>query len=225
MRYKVGLPYIPQLAPPGAKTSTTLFFLISSNIIYLNQTDDPWFSATTKMSLPESSMEFFLPDEPATVLGCVSDRIFCNPMLPASTGCINLFASSEEDFRRAWPDPKDRLALRSLSIMIQQLGAAGLAPYFQAKSVPTLLSRQTLYPNVITESGFTTVQTKLLPSNQWQKEIEYIGQATLAALQHFIVDYARGVWLGGGLSCDEEPCRRSCYSQVCFKIRDSANSL
>ncbi|KZM18820.1 uncharacterized protein EKO05_0006517 [Ascochyta rabiei] len=211
-------PYIPQLAAPGAKTLTTLFFLVSSSIMYLNQTQDPWFSATTKLSYPNSTVEWYIPDEPATVLGCVSDRIYCNPRVPSSIGCINLFTSTEDDFRRAWPDARDRLALRPLSVSIQQAGAAGLSPYFQAKSVPTLLSRQTLLPISGSFSRFTTVQTKALPPTQWQKEIEYLGQTTLAAMQHFIVDYARGAWLGGGSSCDKEPCRRSCYSQ---KVRSS----
>ncbi|KAJ4320783.1 hypothetical protein N0V94_003195 [Neodidymelliopsis sp. IMI 364377] len=183
--------------------------------MYLNRTEDPWFAATTPAT--GELKGWYLPNEPATVLGCTSERIYCNPNQQNASGCLNLWESGEDDFQKAWPDPEDRLALRPLSVILQQFGAAGLKSYFDAKSVSSLLARQTLYPLDFWNTNYTTVQTKALPSDQWQKELEYVGQATLSAIQHFIVDYARGVWLGGPL-CEEEPCRRTCYSQ---KVRSS----
>lgn len=177
----------------------------------MNRTDDLWFSATTKYN---QASTLYIPDEPAAVLGCVSERTFCNSKRPASEGCLDLYASGEEEFQRVFPDPQDQISLRPLSVVLQQYGAGGMQAFFMAKSVPTLLARQTLYP-YSPRNKYTALQTKALPSNQWQKEIEYVGQATLAAMQHFLVDYARGSWFGGGALCDEKPCRRTCYSQVC----------
>lgn len=85
--------------------------------------------------------------------------------------------------------------------------------FHMGKSVPSLLARQTLWP-VSPLSPFQAIQTEPLPSNQWQKEMEYTNQAVLAAMQHSVVDYARGFWQDAG-ACDKEPCRRICHSQVC----------
>jgi hypothetical protein len=125
-----------------------------------------------------------------------------NCLLPIS--CVIWYTYLGDDFRRAWPDPQDRLSLRLLSINVQMFGAAGMTSYFKVNSVPTLLSWQTLYRHAGTRSSPTTVQTKALPSNQWQQEVECLSQTLLAAIQHFIVDYAG------------ESLRRSCYSEVCL---------
>jgi hypothetical protein len=204
------VPFIPQLLVGTA--STTLYFLVPSRVAYMNRTDDPWFSATTTS---QRAGGYYIPDEPAAVLGCISERTFCNSELPASEGCLNLFVSGESEFRRIFPDPKHRRFLRPLSVVLQQYGAGGMYTFFTAKSVPNLLARQTLQP-YSPRNIYTALQTKVLPSNQWQKEMEYIGQATLAAMQHFLVEFARGIWLGSqNYLCDEEPCRRTCHSQVC----------
>ncbi len=192
-----------------------LYFMVPSGVAYLNRTDDPWFSATKEYSMRISPHEIvgYVPDEPATVVGCVQERRFCNPKLPASEGCLDLYSAGQNDFNRIFPDPNDRMSLRPLSIVLQQYGAGGMHGLFAAKSVPTLLARETLLL-VDQTKKYTAFQTKPLPSNQWQKEFEYVNQATLSAMQHSIVDYARGVWLGGMDLCKDEPCRRTCYSQV-----------
>ncbi|KAH7084584.1 hypothetical protein FB567DRAFT_400442, partial [Paraphoma chrysanthemicola] len=207
-------PFIPQLQLRGART--TLLFLMAKQIFYLNETADPWFAATRRF---DNGSALIAPDEPGAVLGCATERKYCNPKLPASVGCVNAFSNTlEQDFSKAWPDARDRMRLRAMSMIVHQFGSSDLAPFFTAKSVPNLLARQTLMPSALLVD-YPTIQTRSLPSNQWQREIEYITQANLAALQHFIVDYARGLWLGGEL-CDFSPCQRLCYSQ---KIRSSAH--
>ncbi|KAJ8112330.1 hypothetical protein OPT61_g5274 [Boeremia exigua] len=201
------LPFIPELQVAGARP--VLYFMVPSGVKYLNRTDDPWFSATTKVS---ETSTYYIPDEPATVVGCVTERKFCNPKLPAEEGCLDLYSSREDAFVRIFPDPKDRLFLRPLSIVLQQYGADGMFGLFQAKSVPSLLARETLYLNNPMDN-YTAIQMKPLPSDQWQKEIEYVNQATLSTIQHSLLDYARGMWLGGMNLCDGEPCRRTCHSQ------------
>jgi hypothetical protein len=206
----IELRWIPKLQGPD--TLTTLYFLVPSGIAYLNKTDDPWFSAATPINM--TGLPLYAPDSPATVLGCVSKRTFCNPKIPGPEGCLDLFVSGEDAFRRVFPDAEDRIVLRPLSIVLQQYGAGGMQTFFMANSVPTLLARQTLYP-LAPLNVYTGIQTKTLPSNQWQKEVEYVAQASLASMQHFLVDFARGSWFGSNGLCDKEPCRRTCHSQVC----------
>lgn len=193
---------------------TTLYFLVPFGIAYMNQTDDPWFSANTPSG---TLMPLYVPDEPAAVMGCTSTRTFCNPKIPGPEGCLNLYDSGdgEAEFRQIFPDLEDRLFLRPLNVVLQAFGSGRIRDLYAAKSVPTLLARQTLLP-LFPPNRNTGIQTKALPSDQWQKELEYVAQASLASMQHFVVDYTRGSWLGGGSPCEQpgEPCRRTCHSQV-----------
>jgi hypothetical protein len=202
--------FVPELQVEQGRV--VLYFLVPSGVGYMNSTNDPWFSATTKQEL--GSFSWYIPDEPATVLGCAASRKICNPKLPVAEGCLDLWSSGEKDFERVFPDAQDRMALRPLSIRLMQYSAGGIHALYMSKSVPNLLARETL-ENMSPLYPIQAVQTKPLPSDQWQKEIEYATQATLAAMQHSIVDYARGSWLGGMGLCDNEPCRRTCHSQVC----------
>lgn len=202
--------FVPELQSATARP--TLFFLVSSGIAYVNKTTDPWFSATQNISVG-TEYTYYVPDEPATVVGCASERRFCNPRLPASEGCLDLYASGEAEFAKIFPDAKEREFLRPLSQRLQQYGATGMYAFHMGKSVPSLLARQTLdllHPS----DPFQAVQTKPLPPDQWQQEMEYTNQATLSAMQHSVVDYARGSWLGDTGNCEKHPCRRLCHSQV-----------
>lgn len=203
-------PFVSELQVKQGRV--VLYFLVPSGVGYLNSTNDPWFSANTKQGLGSSS--WYIPDESATVLGCAASRKICNPKLPAAEGCLDLWSSTEKDFESVFPDAQDRMALRPLSIRLQQYSAGGMHALYMSKSVPNLLARETL-ENMHPLYPFQAIQTMPIPSDHWHKEIQYASQATLAAMQHSIVDYARGSWLGGMGSCDKEPCRRTCHSQVC----------
>lgn len=200
-------PFIPELQLQQLRV--VLYFLVPSGVAYVNSTNDPWFSATTGTGLGR-----YRPDEPATVLGCASSLKFCNPKLPAAESCLDFWHSREEEFERVFPDIKDRMVVRPLMITSTLYTAGGIYNFYLAKSVPSLLARETLQ-SVSPHHPYQAVQTKPLSSDQWQKEIEYVSQAFLAAMQHSFVDYARGSWYGGEHFCDIEPCRRICHSQVC----------
>lgn len=204
--------WIPELQV--ADTQTSLYFLVPFGVAYMNKTDDPWFSANTPAN---TKLTLFLPDEPAGVMACTSKRTFCNPLVPGPEGCLDLYdgKDGEVEFRRIFPNLEDRLFLRPLNVVLQSWGAGGMRSFYAAKSVPTLLARQTLYP-LFPPNINTGIQTKPLPSNQWQNEVEYVIQASLASMQQFVVDYARGSWLGGGDACSQpgEFCQRTCHSQV-----------
>ncbi|PSN65906.1 hypothetical protein BS50DRAFT_677234 [Corynespora cassiicola Philippines] len=198
--------FYPPFRVSGA--ATTLLVLDSSSILYNNKTDDPWFSATTPAPRNTNnsvfSGDFFSADERISVVGCASSRLFCNPELPLSDGCVSGYsASGMNEFFRAWPNSEDRASLFPLSVVLQNFDAEDIGNIFHAKSLPTLLSRNSIWWNL---------QTQLIPANQWQKEIEYLTQTMLSAMQHYMVDYARGYWLNEPV-CDIMPCRRLCKSQ------------
>jgi hypothetical protein len=180
----------------------SLLFLDASDIIYFIKTEDPWFSATTP-----ATPEGFYPDEPLGVLGCVTHRLYCNPDLPNTTGCVNAYAQDVEDaLSKAWPNSQDESAIRPVLSALSTQGAGLMDIFYALPGIPTLLCRNTLLGNV---------QTAALPDNQWQIEREHIYKASMAALQSIVVDYAKGDWFGPGRFCGAETsCRRICNSQV-----------
>ncbi|KAH6618503.1 hypothetical protein C7974DRAFT_415876 [Boeremia exigua] len=193
-------------------TSTTMLFLVSSFVNYLNKTDDPWFSAT-KLGINGT----YSSDQVVSVIGCTTKREYCNPQ---SGNCVQVYQKydkQEAAFERAWSDEKDREHLRPIAMTLHQFGAESIGAFFGARNVPNLLARQTLRLPPVTYTPVHANQTKALPSDQWQKEMVYLSQANFAAMQHSLVDYARGSWLGGDL-CDRGICRRQCRSQ---RVRSS----
>jgi hypothetical protein len=207
----MGIRLHPKLVVPD--TWTTLLFLVASGMVYVNKTDDPWFSAHrqvdySRTNLTEDSAGPFLADEPATVLGCTSSRLFCNPNVSSDSGCMNALGASDlellSNFTRIWPDANDQATLLPLALILHQFDAQDIGALYQARAVSNLLARFTIAANA---------QRKALPVNQWQLEMEFVSQAMLAAMQHYMLDYARGFW-ALPILCEYAPCRRLCKSQV-----------
>jgi hypothetical protein len=211
----MGIELITELKRPNG--SVTLLFLDASEVVYLNKTEDPWFSATSSFddsslaSSANGSRSYFVADEPVGVLGCVTQKSYCNPNLPENVGCIDGFALVDgkyplDPFKRAWPDANDQSAMRAFVAALSNQGAGLLDVYYAIPNSPTLLSRSTILGNM---------QTAIIPKDRWQDEREYLYKASLAATQSMMVEHARGFTLGKDMFCDvEKKCRRICHSQV-----------
>ncbi|KAF3038648.1 hypothetical protein E8E12_005459 [Didymella heteroderae] len=186
--------FVPYLRRSNAMVS--LLFLDTDLILYDHRTDDPWFSATTlvrdaianisKVSKEASTHNQYFPDEPVGVLGCATQRFFCNPDMP-DTECINSLHQNKSvlAIQRAWPDPRDQRQVYPILAATYQFGMGKGQPdaFYQLTGAPVLLARNTMLANE---------QTARLPSNQWQLEREHIFTTTLAAWQSSLVAYARG---------------------------------
>jgi hypothetical protein len=197
---------IPELMQSHDMVS--LVFLDSSELLYLNRTTDPWFSATTPADNSTEDTGYFA-DQDSGVLGCAMRRLMCNPLLPDETGCVNLFANNEtiiESLKKAWPDSQDQHVIYPLMVAQAESGIAG-APetWYSIPGVPTLLSRNTL---------MDSVQFAHLPNDRWKDEREHLYKASLAVLQSALVQYARGYWYHDDGCSTDFPCKRLCHSQV-----------
>ncbi|ENI08048.1 hypothetical protein COCC4DRAFT_20941 [Bipolaris maydis ATCC 48331] len=212
--------FIPELQKPDGAVS--LVFLDASEILYVNKTEDPWFSATTpfdnSLAISMDGPGFFIANEPVGVIGCVTQRLYCNPTLPENVGCIDGFAISNRQswwdlFKSAWPDANDRSAMNAF---VYALGTqAMLDDYYFMPSLPTLLSRSTVQGNL---------QLAVIPKDRWQDEREYLYNASLAAIQSMMVEHARGLDFGMGTYCERErECRRICRSQLRLQKMRSPN--
>lgn len=203
---------ISELWKPNGAVS--LLFLDASEVIYVNKTEDPWFSATTLFdnSSSDSSTDGtgpFVADEPVGVMGCVTQRLYCNPNLPEDVGCIDGFAiddhqSSLDLFQSVWPDANDQSVMHGFVNTLNNQGL--LDDHYFMPSSPTLLSRSTLAFNL---------QLAAIPKDRWQDEREHLYKASLAAIQSAMVDHARGLDFSTSTYCEgERECRRMCRSQV-----------
>lgn len=197
---------IPELNVPDAAVS--LVFLDASEILYANKTSDPWFSASTPF---DNRKSYLVSDEPAGVLGCVTQRSYCNPNIPKDVGCIDGFAvvdgrNSSELFKRAWTDVSDQSVMRAFVAALSNGGAGFLDAFYVLPNLPTLLSRSTILGNM---------QTAIIPKDRWQDEREHLYKTSLAAIQSTMVEHARGFTPGKNFYCNEEKeCSRICHSQV-----------
>jgi hypothetical protein len=204
----------------------TLHLLDAPGVLYAHSVEDPWLSATTptqdvfgegdeSFTKGDIGSHLYYPDVPANVLGCTTERSYCNPSLPSSIGCIDSRGrlpnsdrdDDTHDVSSLWPDLRDSSFFRPL------LGTLSMGTNLDSLHViptePTLLARRTLY---------ASLQMAPLPSDQWQIEQEQSFKAGLAQIQSTVVDFAKGFWIGVSPFCKPgDTCYRGCHSQVRYE--------
>lgn len=79
------------------ETDVMLFFLSANDVKFLNACDDPWYAATTIAheydptgASGNTTVTYYVRDEPARVLGCASRYQFCNPDSKSGKSCTPL---------------------------------------------------------------------------------------------------------------------------------------
>jgi hypothetical protein len=192
--------FIPQLQSSNGKVS--LIFLDASEVLTFNETADPWFQGTPLMykNQPSDSLSTKTPG----VIGCITRRFYCNPSLPAEAACINGFAHNISDvLPQVWNNTQDLSAIRPI---LSALGPNYLDVWYFLRSVPTLLSRNTIMGGM---------QMDTLPDDRWQAERENLFRASLVSIQSTMIEYARGFWLDMSDSCSNgTQCWKTCRNQV-----------
>lgn len=191
-------------------------FLDSTDILHRKKTEDPWFAHTVNASQWQyeyTGLEtLYVPDEPATVVGCASQVYYCNPKIAdASRRCVNLYVSqvSDEGFAQIWPEPSD---LKAFNGYIETNNVMITTPdiFYKLPGLPNLLAR-------LTVSG--GIQWDNLSREHWKDEMEFLGQASLASFQANVPRATRnGVWLLNQTQCvdgnDTSLCEKLCRNQV-----------
>ncbi|KAF1955428.1 hypothetical protein CC80DRAFT_474937 [Byssothecium circinans] len=178
---------IPQLRVKDAET--TLLFLTGQGIGFSGAVDDPWFSAHQQWrrdlgsnNLTGSGVFSYLPDEPASTLGCTQQVQFCNPNLPAGKNCEPLqgFTASAAHNQSLWS--KEQLEALNWVESVFDQERVKLANFVTFSGSSVLTAR---YNQV----GFVSSP---LPDNQWQIEVEHLVGAFLSSLQGVFVEVANG---------------------------------
>ena len=171
-------------------TDVLLIFLSANDVIFMEACDDPWYSATTTVNAsdPEATwgnttVTFYVHDEPVGILGCASRYQFCNADSKSGKSCTPLAGYDvavtaadrllHVDRQRILLDPWLNNVFTLTSDVRTIVSVAGIA---------SLKARDSLF------QGFQGS----LPNNQWQIEVENWYTATLAGLQRVTVEYATG---------------------------------
>lgn len=171
-----------------------IFFLSANSIAYPGPTNDGWFQATkefpTTAARPgqgQGRVKIYYQDEPASPMGCVSQEQFC------------LYDANAQDGRRCTPlsGVVDSLAATTelfgsqSETMLQIFNWAFSAAFKWAPNIAgvvTGLGSQSLLAKFLITNGAAAQ----LPDNQWQAEVRHWHDVTLAGLQAFFVNTARG---------------------------------
>jgi hypothetical protein len=204
-----GVPYVPKcdfipsthlIRPDG---DVSIIFLAGNGVIFGNSMDDDWYRATGVYedlkpgpSNDASVMQYNIPVEAASPLGCVQQWQWCNSAYPVDRGCGPLASSLDAYYGAAplcnitaatlhstRPSSPDATATRLLwPAMMQLNNPPTLDEVLSQLGAKSLSSQPLMYRGVQPN----------LPTNQWQLDVTHWWNIILASVQGQFVDTAVG---------------------------------
>lgn len=185
---------IPELDVPNA--NVYVVFLSANQVRFAQETLDPWYTATTpagprvNLNNPNSDLQVYWMDEPASPLGCAEMMQFCNPSLP------------EDSPNRCTPlaglfDPEDATPLFAANspsesaLEAQKARVAWVAKTVKGPDLSSLimnLGAQALTSKYAVRQGLQGP----IPTTQWQRDVEHWMSSALARTQASFVRLASG---------------------------------
>lgn len=175
---------------------TDMVFLSANNIIYTDEINDDWYSAHQTPNADfdvvspggddsRGGVNYYMSDEPASVLGCKLQYQACKPGVSSQDGCSRLGGILD-------------LANGYLASPEEQQILSWMWPYpWSVDDVITFLQISSLASRLNLEQG---IQGQL-PDDQWQIDVENWHNINLAHLQGRMIDQAAGPDDEGILNC------------------------
>lgn len=191
MMYSPAINFNPIPELQTADAITELFFLGAPGIFFIEPVEDPWYSAHHPMPLltvfnqsEVLNTTVYMKDEFITVLGCSSQHQFCNPNLPAESGCTPLTGQDYEldhavTSSDIWKTDKQRASVGYIS---RRYLVGDMTSTVNDLGAFSLLSRRNI------EGSYSAK----LPKDQWQRDVQYWFNTSLAILQRQIFEQATG---------------------------------
>jgi hypothetical protein len=174
---------IPEIT--SSRADGSLIFLSANDILFWGEINDPWYSAhnfadnATEMGTKVSDGLFF-NDDPVRVVGCLERLQFCNPNLPRESGCTNLTGR--------WPAFKEAEKLWQSESQTAIFDWSALGMKGSIHDLPQWLGELSLLASQMLTGSYQPH----LPDNQWELEMEYWFQSSLASYQRGLVNLAGG---------------------------------
>lgn len=151
-----------------------IFFLSANEIRFLQETRDPWYHATT----PTPRLRFenqFYQDEPASPLACACREQVCNPNLGGRDQCTKL--GSLEDLGNISSSQPSMQRLNWTMRAIRDVANEAIPAGVSSRS---LLARKSMALGAQAP----------ISDNQWQLEMEYWFEISMATMQQSLVSLA-----------------------------------
>lgn len=168
---------VPELSQNNS--DVTLLFL-SFTGTYVQEIDDPWFSAHNLHSFNTTRpylQSRYAPDATISTVGCTEEHQFCT----SNDTCTGFLGWDQMQNVEAF---NTVLTPRQNATFDRMLLAAS-ASNLRSAVIPPLLASASTYPG---KSG--AVLSSALPENQWVKELEFWHSVGMAQLQRNIVEWA-----------------------------------
>lgn len=167
---------IDELSQTLEDSDLHLFFLSANGIRYTSKVDDDWYAAHQSVqpfhvpTVSTGAVPAYLADEPASVLGCTSQYQICSPGANSRQDCPTWGGGLDIDSPTG-PKASQDSNLFDWAIYF-------LDPGYLAVSLgqASLTARRSL--NVGIQGA--------LPDNQWQSDVEYWFNISLASLQSVV---------------------------------------
>lgn len=182
---------------------TTIIFLSGNGVIYANSVPDDWYRVSTSPVDAPTTVESgtvawsaYLPSEPASPLGCAIQHQFCNSAF-GNSGCGPL-SSLRDAIAGVAPFFDTDYTAISVGLNNGTAGpkAAGISHFAWMflgfdKAISAIFSK--LGPAaLLSEQNLLGTDQGPLPPNQWQQDVTYAWNISLALIQGSIVDAAYG---------------------------------
>lgn len=168
-------------------TDVALFFLSANDIIFMEASDDPWYTATIIAKESDSTgfsdnttFRIYVHDEPARVVGCASRYQFCNKSGKSCTALLGYYSAVAAADALWQIDGQRNLFDAFLNNVVNRI--SDLNSIVSVAGIASLKARDSLSNGV----------QGSLPNNQWQLEVENWYGAILADHQRLTVEYATG---------------------------------
>jgi hypothetical protein len=194
-----------------ADAQVSLIFLDASGIMYGAKIEDPWFSATTPTPIQPMDgfpvdQPYYIADKPASVLGCATQTLFCNPNLTNASASTCTSLATGASIVDLWSDEVERAQVYGVMAALTGLLAVHPDYFYKAPGTSLLASNTLMGP----------MQVEAIAADKWQKEIEYTFQASLASIQASLVETVRGspLVLKEGNCQPQSACETLCHIQV-----------
>ncbi|KAI0194455.1 hypothetical protein EV127DRAFT_509375 [Xylaria flabelliformis] len=170
--------FIPITDLQRNNSDIVLIGLSSSNLKFLEKTNDPWYRATRDLG------GAFQADEAGQALGCSVQQQFCHSILPSSKNCTSL--SSLYD---TFVEMSDMLAAHEAELQrFQWIYSAAISAGLDLKTI-----LQTLGTQALTSRNTLTSNTQgPLADNQWQLDVLYWYSIQMALIQKAFINTALG---------------------------------
>lgn len=213
-RHISGYIFKPELTRTDA--DVTLLFLSAPRVLYTEAINDPWYSAHRQGSRARhddgSGIPLYEQDEPASVLGCVSQYQVCNPISPGGRRCLPLGGMIENtryQFNESWNND---------SIQNQQLANAVSSLMEDAYQSLHEIIENAGPPALLARFGQSGQVAGPLPDDQWEQEVVRWASASANSLQSVFVESAMG-YTGLNRTVVRRPKKEEgfqlCKNQVC----------